>query len=239
MAYLITLNMERSKHLGRVIRFLLEKNPDIVCLQELVAGDIDRISNATDLRYCHYVQMAIHPLGSVPFGIGILARERFTETDATTYAGAGEGDSTFDRSSPETRLATGRYAIARVRLVINRQDLRIATTHFPWTPDGQTSGFQSEAVRRLTEIIRKESIILTGDFNAPRGGPIFEELAVTLKDCIPAHVTTSIDPKLHRAGPLQLMVDGLFASSDYRVEDVRLHAGLSDHKAISAQVFSA
>ena len=239
MARLISLNMERSKHLDRIIRFLCENPPDVVCLQELMDRDIEKIGNATGLNYSHYVPMAVHPLENLPFGIGILARVQFTEADVLTYAGAGDGTSKFDRSTPETRLATGRYAIARVRLAIGEQDLRIATTHFPWTPEGQAFGFQTEAVGRLLEIVRNDAIVLTGDFNAPRGGPIFGKLAGALTDCIPAQITTSIDPKLHRAGPLELMVDGMFSTRQYRVEGVRLYAGLSDHQAISGQIYPA
>lgn len=118
-------------------------------------------------------------------------------------------------------------------------ELRIATTHFPWTPDGQAREFQRDAVIRLITAVQDEAVVLTGDFNAPRGGPIFGELARALSDCIPAHVETSIDPCLHRAGPLTLMVDGFFASGHYHVSGVELHAGLSDHQAISGRIAPA
>ena len=77
-------------------------------------------------------------------------------------------------------------------------------------------------------------MLLGGDFNAPRGGPIFARLARHWTDCIPADVTTSIDPELHRAGALELMVDGMFASPGVRVDSVRMHTGLSDHQGITA-----
>jgi hypothetical protein len=47
---------------------------------------------------------------------------------------------------------------------------------------------------------------------------------------------TSIDPKLHRAGALQLMVDGLFTTPGYEASDVMLHTGVSDHCAITARI---
>jgi endonuclease/exonuclease/phosphatase family metal-dependent hydrolase len=81
--------------------------------------------------------------------------------------------------------------------------------------------------------------VLTGDFNAPRGGPIFSELAKVWNDQIPATAKTSIDPQLHRAGSLQLMVDGLFTTSDFHAEDVALHTGLSDHQGITARISCA
>ena len=39
---------------------------------------------------------------------------------------------------------------------------------------------------------------------------------------------------LHRAGPLDLMVDGLFLSPHYRASNVQLAAGVSDHQAVVA-----
>ena len=79
-------------------------------------------------------------------------------------------------------------------------------------------------------------MVLTGDFNAPRGGTIFDLLARTWQDCIPQDVTTSIDPVLHRAGALTLMVDGLFTTPHYHATEVQLHTGLSDHQAITASI---
>lgn len=236
MAQLISLNMERSEHLDRIIPFLCARSPDVVCLQELMADDIARISDATGLRHVHYVQMAVHPLGQSPFGIGILSRAPFAEVDDVAIAGINDVGAVLDRSTAEARLGTCRYALARARVTIDRMDLRIATTHFPWTPDGEAREFQAEAVDRLIKILQRDAVVLTGDFNAPRGGPIFAELARELSDCIPAYVVTSIDPRLHRAGPLPLMVDGLFASRHYSINDVQLHCGLSDHQAISARV---
>ena len=47
---------------------------------------------------------------------------------------------------------------------------------------------------------------------------------------------TSLDPVLHRAGPLQLMVDGVFSTDDYSVSEVTLHQGVSDHCAITCTI---
>lgn len=238
MARVLSLNIEHSKHLGRLIPFLSEYKPDVVCLQELVASDIEAIQEQTGLAYSHFVPMAQHPLDGPgqPFGVGILARQPFEEADFITYAGVGDGTAVLDRSSAESRLATCRYVVALARQALPDVDLRIATTHFPWTPDGQPRVFQADAVVRLIEKLGDDPIILTGDFNAPRGGPIFRKLAAAWKDCIPANVTTSLDPELHRAGPLELLVDGLFATNHYAMSQVRLHAHLSDHQGITACV---
>lgn len=236
MAHLINLNVERSRHLHRFIPFLASRQPDIVCLQELDEGDIPRVQSETGLAHGHFAPMARLAAGMPPFGVAVLSRTPITTAETLTYAGGGSGMDIFDRTDEHTRVATCRYAAVRVSTIVAGETLSVATTHFPWTPDGQPRPFQTDATERLIEALGTGPVILTGDFNAPRGGPVFDRLSEALRDCIPAGITTSIDPALHRAGALELMVDGLFATPHYRVSEVVLHENVSDHKAISAQV---
>lgn len=80
------------------------------------------------------------------------------------------------------------------------------------------------------------NIIFCGDFNAPRGRQIWSILSSKLKDNVPNEITTTIDGNIHRAGNLQLVVDGLFTSSNYKVCDVQVISGVSDHCAIVAGI---
>jgi endonuclease/exonuclease/phosphatase family metal-dependent hydrolase len=96
--------------------------------------------------------------------------------------------------------------------------------------------FQRGACDRLLELLDDRSLVLCGDFNAPRGKEIFSRLAAHWTDHVPLAHTTSLDPVLHRAGALQLMVDGIFSTPDYDVSGVRLHQGVSDHCAITARI---
>lgn len=235
MARLVSLNVERSTHLDRFIPFLRRAEPDVVCLQELVERDIPRIQAETGLGYVHFAPMALHPLDQQIYGVGILARHAYEATDTCVYAGGGSGTQLFDRTTEETKFATCRYLAVRAKLDGPHGGITVATTHFPWTPDGTPRSFQNEAVQRMIGQLTGP-LVLTGDFNAPRGGPVFSALASAWTDWIPPHIETSIDPELHRAGPLQLMVDGLFTTPDYRVEGVTFHTGLSDHQAIMAVV---
>jgi endonuclease/exonuclease/phosphatase family metal-dependent hydrolase len=235
---LVSLNVERSNHLDRFIPFLAARNPDVVCLQELVERDIPRIQAETGLAHVHFAPMALHPVDHQIYGVGILARHPFEAKACHPYAGGGSGTDFFDRSSEESKFATCRFLAVRAKLGGSARGITIATTHFPWTPDGSPRPFQVEAVERLIGLL-EGPLVLTGDFNAPRGGPIFTALAKVWNDCIPATVKTSIDPQLHRAGPLQLMVDGLFSTSDFRADDVTMHTGLSDHQGITASISSA
>lgn len=236
MPQLISLNIERSRHLDRVVAFLRREQPDAVCLQELSEGDVGSLQAATGLAHAHYVPMAVHPADGKPFGVGILSRTPFISAGHIMYGGTGDGTLAFDRSTPESRLESCRYVAVQAKILAGGHALALATTHFPWTPDGGARPFQWACVRRLIDSLRDQPLVLCGDFNAPRGGQIFAELAATWRDCIPPHVTTSLDPLLHRAGPLDLMVDGLFVSPHYDVSDVQLQAGVSDHQAVVADV---
>lgn len=232
---LVSLNVERSKHLDRFIPFLREHEPDVVCLQELVERDIPRIRAGTGLDHVHFAAMARHPADGEIFGVGILARHPFVTTNVAAYAGGGTGSQLFDRTTEESKVATCRYVAVRAGLGAPDRGVTVATTHFPWTEDGTARPFQRDAVERLIAML-DGPLVLTGDFNAPRGGPVFDALAKVWTDCIPPGVKTSIDPELHRAGPLQLMVDGLFLTPEYRAEDVAMHTGLSDHQGITAHI---
>lgn len=114
---------------------------------------------------------------------------------------------------------------------------RIGTTHFTWTPDGEADEVQRTDIESLFAVLEKQGdIIFTGDFNAPRGKEIFSRLAERYHDNVPSEYTTSIDSTLHRAGDLPHMVDGIFSTSGYAVQNVRMVCGVSDHCALVAEV---
>lgn len=57
-----------------------------------------------------------------------------------------------------------------------------------------------------------------------------------LTDHLPLGITTTIDARFHYAGDLQLVVDTIFATSSYAVQDVQVLEGISDHKGILATI---
>jgi endonuclease/exonuclease/phosphatase family metal-dependent hydrolase len=235
---LASINIERSKHLPRIESILRAHAPDVVCLQELVDEDLPRLSD--DLGYPHhlYVPMCRFPEHGKErlTGVAVFSRHPFTFTEAIPYAGGGSGSQVVDRTSEETRVQTTRFALAVVGMRCGSDNFTIATTHFPWTNNARTSGFQHDACDALLRLAGDRSLVLCGDFNAPRGKPIFDRLAARWRDHVPAEYRSSLDPQLHRAPHLELMVDGLFSTEDYGVRDVMLHQGVSDHRAITASI---
>lgn len=241
MVRLMSLNVERSGHLDRFVPFVRQFAPDVLCLQELMESDVSAIIAGTGFSESHFAAMALNSdrPGETPFGVGIFSHTPVETPMIDVYAGGGDGATVLDRRTPETRVATTRYVLARATLRFDDFALALATTHFPWTDNGLPSDFQFTALERLLALIGDSRIVLTGDFNAPRGGPVFDRLAAHLTDNIPADVTTTIDPLLHRAGALNLVVDGLFTSPHYRASEVAVHAGLSDHQAVTGVIEAA
>ena len=88
----------------------------------------------------------------------------------------------------------------------------------------------------MLSLLNLSDVVFCGDFNAPRGRETWLIIASKLKDNIPQDITTTIDGHLHRAGDLQIVVDGLFTSKNYKASDVRVISGISDHCAIVANI---
>ena len=238
MVRVMSLNVEGSGHLDRFVPFVRQFAPDVLCLQELVESDVPAIMAGAGFRAAHFAAMARHSgaPGETPFGVGIFSHAPMQKTLSETYAGGGDGSMVLDRRTPDTRVATMRFVLASAAIAFDGFTLEIATTHFPWTPDGRPSDFQSHALDRLLALVEGRAIVLCGDFKAPRGGPVFDKLADHLADNSPPAATTTIDPNLHRSGALELVVDGLFTSPHFTASDVALHPGLSDHQGVTATI---
>jgi hypothetical protein len=82
-------------------------------------------------------------------------------------------------------------------------------------------------------------LVLTGDFNTPRGYELFDALAAKYHDNIPTGTPTTIDGTLHKAGPIPFVVDGFFSSPSYTVSEVVLYDHESDHLAVTGTVAKA
>lgn len=229
---LVSLNVEASRHLDRVIPFLNGRRPDVACLQEVMATDLPRLTRETGMQAVfasmRYLNVQDGP-ETPQLGLAILSKESPDSWEQLPY-----GDFHDVRfldvhpNDPHTHtvLLTARFG-----------PYCVSTTHFTWTSDGEANTEQSINLERLLALtMRNKEFVLCGDFNAPRGKEIFDALAGRLTDNVPASALTSIDGNLHRAGHLQLMVDGLFSTPGYAVDKVEVVDGVSDHCAIVGTV---
>ncbi len=243
MLKLVSLNVERSKHLDRVVPFLVSEDPDIASLQEVLEADIDRLAVSFGAKYWFWLPDVIidSPTNSdgKPGASGILLLSKYPLTNlGKEYyylppAGVAlEPDSGFSRE-------TNAQGIIWASLEKEGEVYCIANTHFTWTHDGYPDELQDRDFESLRPILGQIGPhVLTGDLNAPRGRGIWERFAALYdRDNIPSDVVSTIDPTLHRFGyRLSIVVDALFTSREFVAEDVRVVSGLSDHQAVVATI---
>ena len=238
---LITLNIEGNKHFDLVFPFITTYQPDIMCLQEVFAVDLAEFTSRfggqilfTPMSNMKRVRTRVDtPRGL--WGIAIWLRDGLQLASHETLYYAGSHASAHEDNDPG-------YDSSRVVIVakIMHQDEEfvIATTHFTWTPDGVADERQWRDFTSLITLLQPyPELVLCGDFNAPRGGEIFSALSEHFIDHLPPDVTSTLDPELHRyKDAFELAVDSIFATPSYLVENVTVRSGVSDHKAIVAQI---
>lgn len=235
---LVQLNIEWDRHLDVVTQFLATEKPDVACLEEVLESDIPLLEKTLDAT-CLFAPASRRFLkgsGQIE-GVGIFSRLPIKHSGREYYAGPGSFDAVLDMKDPRTIHQTRSCPLVWCEVKKGNTRFKIAATHFTWTPDGQADEFQREDMQALLRVLGElGELVLCGDFNAPRGGEIFDLLATRLTDNIPAEYTSSLDPELHRKKPLELMVDGIFSTAAHAVRDVERVNGLSDHCAFTASV---
>lgn len=238
---LVSLNLEGHKHLDLQVPFFRAQLPDVLCMQEVFESDFSFLKNELGMHgvfapMCRHA----HENGAEIFeswGVAILTKLSMPTMQARYYFGDPQIIHEFVNSvvSPQEHM----NKVLMYADVLNSEGTRfsVGTTHFTWTPNGQSNDRQRQDLRALfKELEAIPEIVFCGDFNAPRGGEIFNAIAQRYKDNIPVHYTTSIDGNLHHKGQLEYMVDGLFSTSEYTVHNVCLESGVSDHCATVADI---
>jgi endonuclease/exonuclease/phosphatase family metal-dependent hydrolase len=234
---LVTLNIEGHHHLERFLPFLRSESPDVVCLQEVFASDLDRIKDVLQMDAMFAPMMRIEtenkyrisPLGE--WGVAFLTRLSHSEPEVAYYRQEGERLPVFAENPNDPWRVVVSATVEKAG-----EQVVIATTHFTWSPEGKTTDEQRrDFVALQQQTTQFERLVLCGDFNAPRGGELRLLFRQDFVDTIPDEVRTTLDPLLHYAGPLYFVVDGIFARG-YSVADVRVVPGVSDHMAVVGEI---
>lgn len=238
---LVSLNIEGNKHLDNlVLPFLVAEQPEVVTLQEVFLSDVPKIEEALGMTGI-FIPMADvnyeneHLPARGLWGILHLTKLKAIEGSYQYYHGVEEEiPDFFARQDPNSM---NRVLVWQV-VEKDGQLYRFATTHFTWSKEGETIDLQRQTYQSLNQILLTfPDVVLTGDFNVPRGKEIFTNLATSYTDNIPAHITTTIDNNLHKANNnIQFVVDGCFTSKEYRASGVRIVDGVSDHMAVVAEI---
>ena len=249
MLSIISLNVERSKPLDRIIPFLKEQKPDVFCVQELMERDVALFAETLGSVAHVFAPMSLIISETPPnvCGTGIFSRLPIRSQEIRTYATKSETMPELDVRDSKT-WNNKKFVLPVVDVETEGEIMRVASTHFRWTPDGRADDAQRSDLKELfKEFDSLGEFVVCGDFNAPRGGEIFAALTARLRDNIPPEYDWSVDIPLHRnntalledikkAGLTGLMVDGLFSTPAYTVSNVTLVNGVSDHAAIAATV---
>ena len=242
--FLFSLNIEGTKHLDAIFAFLEREKPDVFCVQELFESDIPLFARFFRQKPAFapmtiYGKGGLHALGEKGLGspdvmgVGVFTDLPVVKKKIEYYYRSGETLKEHIAGDEETIDR----ALVTVELKKGGESFRIATTHFTRTKDGIPDGRQRRDLKPLMELLgRLGDFVLAGDFNAMRGEEVFDTIAARYRDNIPQEYKSSLDPKLHRVGHLDLMVDGLFTTPGYVAEGTRLVERLSDHKAIVSRI---
>jgi endonuclease/exonuclease/phosphatase family metal-dependent hydrolase len=233
---IISLNIEERRRLGLVRPFFEQAQANVLCLQEIMEKDVPLFEQQLGMRAVFAPMKHLqHESGTADRkGVAIFTTGEILATEIIYYSAFLPGPEL--KIDPELIVAN-HCALLFMRTRIDDALYSVATTHFMWAPGGNVAPPQLDALERLMATLdRYPDVILTGDFNCPRGKTIFDTLADRYTDNIPASVQTTIDGNFHRAGSLDLVVDGLFTSDHYTVQEVVVHDGLSDHCAVSGIV---
>jgi endonuclease/exonuclease/phosphatase family metal-dependent hydrolase len=236
----LTLNVEGQKHLAKVTQLLERLQPEVICLQEVFAVDLPQLAATVSGEFFFVPTVNINKPNNFGFapvgenGVAIITRLPHGECEARQYHGTALPEVNDQDSNTPNRVVLW----LDVALPETNDWVRIATTHFTWSPGGEVIPLQTQTIEKLLEIYSKEikTGLLCGDFNAPRGNSIYQRLTQQLTDNIPATVKTTLDPDLHRAGQLDLVVDYFFTTPGYRVDSVECINGVSDHLAVFGQL---
>jgi len=242
---LISLNIERDQHYDTALPFLKAERADVVCLMELLDRDLERFKSELSMNGI-FAPTAVADRGrgaetlgkaGVRMGTALFSRLPLADCRTLYYYGTPEYVPSAKDPVPSDRHENFNGILLAARVRSEEDVFTVGATHFTWTPDGSTSEGQRKDMRSLLALLEQfPDIVFCGDFNAPRGKEIWGILAEHYRDNIPRRYQTSIDQNLHAVKGILHVVDGLFSTSEYRVSDVRLVDGVSDHCAIVSTV---
>jgi exonuclease III len=242
---LISLNIERNKHLERVLPFLKKEDADIVCLQEIYESNLPLFEV---LGYTSsFLPMTLMEVSSTDEKMGVAILCRNTKQQQVTsfyYSKEFTEIPKYIQSGTDSSIMHGALF---AECSIDGKTFLVGTTHFTWTPIGDRPSDRQKAHMGtfLDKIKTIKQHLMCGDFNIPRlKNPLYEKLILNYTDSIPLSFTSSLDKNLHKAGDVpeaaelfeSYMVDYVFTQSPYVASDVRLEFGVSDHAAVVATI---
>ena len=238
---IISLNIEGNKHLDdKILPFFAKEKADVLCLQEVFAKDIQKICQSTGLDKYSFVSQAKvtkdnpHLPTNGLWGLCVFAKN-LSKTHKHYYNGnANQIPEFFAYQDPNSM----NRCLLAVQAEVDGEVYQLATTHFTWSEEGKISDLQKENFIKIKSFLKNyPEVIFCGDLNTPRGEQIYDQLAKIYKDNIPSKIDTTVDKNIHKSGKdIRLVIDALFTTPYYQAKKVRVIGGVSDHKALIAEI---
>lgn len=220
-----------------ILDFIYRERPHVVLLQEVYEGSLERISNAlggqiTFSRMCR-LSLTDRVEEAEGWGVAIGSIYPLFDVRQDYYHGVREDSETIVLNNGLQSTSS----LLQARLERGSARFNFATTHFTWHNRVEPSDEQLKDFKKLAVLLdNTPDVVLTGDFNSPRGQIIFDSIARMYRDNIPLDIETTNDVTVRPEATWRLVIDGFFTSVHYRAEDVRMVQGLSDHKGILGEV---
>jgi endonuclease/exonuclease/phosphatase (EEP) superfamily protein YafD len=256
---ILHLNIERDKHLDKLVRLIERETPDVICLEEAIDIDIEKIAARFKYYFVHAPLVELHTggfEGSVimsKFIILDIRRQHYGDNKTVAprininKAGINHGN------RPKDGLM---YLFTLLSIKIKDdtgQVWNVATTHCPavehTTPglidhtfdemkDVQKVVQDGLYLERLTEMVRHlpTPLIFTADLNASRGEYAYNVLAHELVDIVPRKIDSTIDPKQHQPIDFKSVIDTIMVSNEIELKRIQVLEGVSNHKALLAEL---
>src|SRR3989344_682385 len=167
---LVSLNIERHKHVERVASFLSACKPDVVCLQEILEEHIQEFAGAMGATEHAFAPMWLRPQeSSSVMGVTILSRLPIKRKTAEYYVGdpAHLPESFLGRAETYNNM---NRALLISDVEKEGKPFRSAATGLQLTAEGRQSRLPREHKGAFHKKLGAEGgLVFSGDFNTPRG----------------------------------------------------------------------
>ena len=241
---ILTLNIERDKHLEVVNSFIERESPDVFCVQEIFERDFNVLKNKFGFQGLFIPMCKIIDSEKLTqiIGVALLSKLPIENGNKVYYHKPSEEINFYTNRTLEEKYASIHHGIIWGNINKDGTEFTIGTTHFTWTPNGMPDKYQEEDLKNLFKILDNiPDLVLCGDFNIPRKyNYLYNKLVNRFKDNIPDEIKTTLTMSKHksRINPVEAervgtyVVDYIFSTPKYTVNNVKCEYEISDHAAI-------
>jgi len=251
----VQINIYRGMYLTNLLKFLKDKNSDIITMQEVTSGKLNFYKDQSlDLFLllkrglgingkCHrdlkLSKLPNSKLGNAVFSMfevldsRVITLKKFRPVTSDEL----DGNGAF-----KIRPLLPRH-ILDVSLNVEGNTLHVLSAHGAWTAppcDTQENLRQAKLIKAHLELLNKDNqpFILGGDLNMPPDTKVIEMIGSVSNNLMlgsPFGYTTH--PKIHKIAPRKFLVDYVFTSKHFKLLSLDVpEVTVSDHLPVVAKL---